>query len=290
MGLPRTVRDVAAGMERIRLLTARNHGSHYDDLGMMLRLHYHIHGETLFLIRAISNGMFIRNYKVDGMAEVLFHHNMQHLLTALHALECSLIHPCNDLLRTVVEAVPKMYYVALNPEEADPILNADSRKAARSKGTEKEAKICNPAVQKKAGRHDDSMNCSKKDEKYHPSYFREKLYRKSRLEKINRLYSELNISVHASFERNRTANDYDPKVSDSKFRLLKMMSFFNIAACMEGAYGLIHDLCIYEKTESAMESLHAKIKDEFDGVDFTPNKGDLPHRLRFSPGSISSPA
>lgn len=266
-------------LDESRHRTISNHRDHYDDLENMLGFQYYLHTELWRFYDGLKHDELFEKYPKDMVTEISFHQNIVHLQASLRSLECDLIHPCMAGLRTIHEAIPKMYYMSLNPGEVWDILESENSRAKNPYFAEFIRKM--RGFDRASGAHGAPAGSrGTPRDLYQPSYFRRMLYDGVRRDAIDAMYGVLSLSVHPGAIRNMAGQSYDRRITDMFFRFLKTLSYFNIAAYMEGAAYLLRDMMVAQESLHFLNCMAGRMKTAIGGAYFFPNRGDLASRLR----------
>lgn len=264
--------------EQQRLLKQRlkitiTHFSNYRDLEEILGFQYYLN--KLFF--EYGGKKIMNENKKEFVVHRLFYRNLQSLQSALYAIERDLLHPATTNLRTVHEAIPKMYYIALYPNDikeimAYEIIHVERYEKANDVLREK-------TVKNYLGGIDLQFSTSKAFAefkiKYSPNGFRDALYDKNRKKTIQDLYRQFSISVHPNLMRDVMTKKYDRFTTQTFFEFMTGLSYFNIEAHLEGACDLLHKFGLSDMSKKFLEKVK---KPEKRGMYeyFTPNKDTLP--------------
>ena len=256
-----------------RLTITITHFSNYRKLENMLGFQYYL---SKLLFGQASKKIMHENKK-EFIVHRLFYRNLQSLQSSLYAVERDLLHPAATNLRTVHEAIPKMYYIALYPKDIEEIM---AHEVVHGEKYEK----ANDMLREKAVKHylggidlqfSTSREFAEFKTKYSPNGFRNALYDEKRKKAIRDLYHHFSISVHPNLMRDETTKKYDRFTTQTFFEFMQGLSYFNIGAHLEGTFDLLHKFDLADKPKKFLEKMR---KSENLGMYeyFTPNKENLP--------------
>lgn len=268
-----------------RLRTIKNHIANYEDLEELLGFQSYLNVRFVTFYRQNQDTEWVKKNMAGLSAHVLFSYNILSLYSALHSIECDLIHSAAASLRTVHEAVPKMYYLSLHPEEVGEIMVHEKIHMNRYNDARKilQEEECQDYLNGEVLQFPTSNDFQEFTRKYRPSFFRKKLYDEKRKDGIDRLYEKLSNSSHANITRNKTATEYNPQNTEVFFEFLKSMSYFNIEAYVESNFALLARLNIADESRDFLNIMAKRLGDIISGVYFMPNKDDLPSKLKLKP-------
>ena len=263
-----------------RLRAIKNHIRHYYDLEEILGFQYYL--DWAFSVQ--TRKQMVREDRAGFSAHLLFYRNLQSLQSALCDLECDLIHCSATNLRTVHEAIPKMYYISLYPDEIRRIIVHEKIHWKTHVNATKElcGRTCRNYLEGDNLQFATNGEFQEFKKKYSVSSFRKALYDESRKTKIQDLYNDLSISVHPNITRNEYSKQYSSELTEKFYGFLKNLSYFNVAAHLEGTYELMRKFGLIDLSENFLEKTRRKFKSA-DGYEyFVPNKKNLP-RLKSLP-------
>lgn len=280
--------DAQKEMEANRLRAKENHKEQYPDLENMLGFQHYLHTEFAKFYFGSQHDKFAERYSGEVVADLYFHSNVLYLQTALHSLECDLIHPCSSHLRTVHEAIPKMYYMSLYSGEVWDILESETPRFGDKTFPDFISRMrAIDAGASPGPRNPESDADPKPRDLYWPGYFRRSLYEGDRKKAIDQMYDGLSSSVHPSTVQNLAGTSYNRDAVDLFFGFMKTLSYFNTAAYLEFAVDILHDILAEHETTKFLNDAGNSMKTVIGGAYFFPNKGDLASRLKhpINPGA-----
>lgn len=272
-------------LESSCLRTIKNHIANYEDLEELLGFQYYLNHQFKIFSSKTADTELRNNHKAGLYIHSLFFYNIQSFQSALYSLECDLIHSAANNLRTIQEAIPKMYYMSLFPEQVGRIMvheeihmkkYGDALKELQEKNCQE---YLNGEVLKFPKKHDFQIF----KRKYMPKFFRDALYDEERKCGIDGFYGTLSNSSHANITRNRTSVEYTYENTETFFEFLLSLSWFNIESFLECNYDLLNHLNLIKESIDFLNMMAAKFKTIMSGVYFIPNKDNLHLKLKLQP-------
>ena len=176
----------------------------------------------------------------------LCRHNNGSLYSALRPIEQGITAVHNNIIRTVFESVPKIFYLLRHPEDSCMIMlkeeyriwhlnyvfsaRADDKKIPRSDELVKEF------IESEHGRKIVDISriafnkkfCDDFRKKHTNPWFRNQIYVGNQLEIQNSIHSFLSTSAHANTNRSRLVKKSEPGTNVNPMRLFTELSFFNL--------------------------------------------------------------
>ncbi len=212
---------------------------------------------------------------------LLFFYNTQSIQSAFHDVECDRIHQAAVNMRTVYEAIPKMYFLALYPEENEFVLVSEhiANMSLDKVQNELKGKECLKYLNGKELKFETKTQLQTFKSKYTPNTIRKKIYSQERHAKIQNLYSTFSGSAHPYILRNRTSTAYDPVDTELFFEFLESFSYFNIQAYLEGNYDFLVKIGIHQEINDFLNSQAHKFKTFYEDVYFFPDNKNLDRKL-----------
>ncbi len=281
----------------------KNHISHYEILEELLGFQYSLSNEfAKYYQEHPDKDDLIKHHFTALSGELLFGYNIQFLQISLESLEIGYIHPAASNLRSVFEAIPKMYYMSFYPERTFPILIHEIVKEFEYEDAIKELK----KVEYKKFLIDKTIpftnneNFKKFKKKYRPSWIRKQVYDDEKIlpmdeamidpiedvkeythvRLLQSLYGTLSDSSHANLMRNKAAVDYSQVDTNFFFGLLKNMSYFNIHAFLETSIEIIGEIGRIRSSTEFLNHIAAKYKTMTPSGYLLPSNSNLSSKLK----------
>jgi len=111
----------AASDIRTKIIT--NHIHHYEVLEELLGYQYFLNQKFASLYKSLSNkDEILKTYSNSLLNGVSFTYNVQFLQISLDSVELDYIHIAASNLRSVFEAIPKMFYLSIEPERVPDVM------------------------------------------------------------------------------------------------------------------------------------------------------------------------
>ena len=117
----------------IKPLIIKNHSCHYPALEMLLGFHYWLHNQIDPVYRKQKKEW----YSTPRLIHVLFMNNFSTAYSIFQAFESNSLMSTGPLLRSMLETVVKMEYLASYPDERDNMIYADAVTSMKNKEKEK---------------------------------------------------------------------------------------------------------------------------------------------------------
>jgi len=266
-------------ISNLKKTVIKDHIQHYPMLDELLGFQYYLN--TKFAEYFYDHKSEFKELSSGLSSYLLFFYNTQSIQSALHDIECDRIHQAAVNMRTVYEAIPKMYYLALYPEENEFILISEHIANMPLVKVQEELKgeECQKYLNGKVLELESKKQLYKFKAKYTPNSIRKKLYSKQRHEKIQNLYGTFSGSSHPSILRNKTSTSYEPRDTELFFEFLESFSYFNIQAYLEGNFEFIVKMEIHEEIIDFINSKASQFKSFYEDVYFFPDNEELDRKL-----------
>lgn len=266
----------------VKQMIVKNHVSHYPVLDELLGFQYYLNKK--FTEYFNSHSSEFDKFTPALSSYLLFFYNTQSLQSALNDIECDRTHQAAVNLRTVYEAIPKMYYISLFPEDNEFVMVHEHIAVMPLEKVLQELKEeeCIKYLNGKELKFESKNALRKFKEKYAPKTIRKKLYSQKRHELIQNLYSVFSISTHPNILRNRTSTSYEPKDTELFFNFLKTLSYFNIHAYLEGNIEFLIKMGIHQEVVTFLNVKAKQLKSFYEDVYFFPDNEDLDRKLKSS--------
>lgn len=263
----------------IKKTIIQNHVSHYSVLDELLGFQYYMNKK--FAEYYNSHTTEFETFSSSISSYLLFFYNTQSLQSALNDVESDRIHQAAVNLRTVYEAIPKMYYISLFPEENEFVLVHEHIAVMPFEKVVQELKeeACLKYLNGKELTFASKSELRKFKEKYTPNSIRKKLYSQKRHELLQNLYSTFSNSTHPNILRNKTSTSYDPVDTELFFNFLKSLSYFNIQAYLEGNMEFLIKMGIQQEVIEFLNVKAKELKSFYEDVYFFPDNPDLNRKL-----------
>lgn len=263
----------------IKQTVIKNHLQHYPVLDELLGFQYYLNSKFAEYFQAHPTEF--EKFTTGLSSYLLFFYNTQSLQSALNDVECDRIHQAAVNIRTVYEAIPKMYYLALYPEENEFVLISEHIANLPLEKVQDELKgeECQKYLNGKELKIESKKELYKFKSKYTPNAIRKKLYSQQRHGLIQNLYSRFSGSTHPSILRNRTSTSYEPKDTELFFEFLESLSYFNIQAYLEGNYDFLVKMGIHQEIIDFLNSKARLFQSFYEDVYFFPDNEDLDRKL-----------
>ena len=172
-------------------------------------------------------------------------HNTDSLYSALHPLEQDITAVYENIIRTVFESVPKIFYLLRHPEDSRMIRLKEEYRAwhleyvlirAGDKEIPRSKELIKEFIESEHGRKIVDASRITFDKKFYDDFskkhtnpwFRNQIYIGNRLEIQKSIYSTLSTSAHANTNRSRLVEKSEPGTSFSPMKLFSELSFFNL--------------------------------------------------------------
>lgn len=266
----------------VKQMIVKNHVSHYPVLDELLGFQYYLNKK--FTEYFNSHSSEFDKFTPALSSYLLFFYNTQSLQSALNDIEYDRIHQAAVNLRTVYEAIPKMYYISLFPEENEFVMVHEHIAVMPLEKVLQELKEeeCIKYLNGKELKFESKSALRKFKGKYTPNTIRKKLYSQKRHELIQNLYGVFSNSTHPNILRNRTSTRYEPKDTELFFNFLKSLSYFNIQAYLEGNIEFLIKMGIHQEVVTFLNAKAKQLKSFYEDVYFFPDNEDLDRKLKSS--------
>jgi len=263
----------------VKQTIVKNHVSHYPVLDELLGFQYYLNKK--FTEYHNSHSSEFDEFSSALSSYLLFFYNVQSLQSALNDIEYDRIHQAAVNLRTVYEAIPKMYYVSLFPEENEFVMVHEHIAVMPFENVVEELKgeECVKYLNGKELMFESKNELKKFKEKYTPNSIRKKLYSQKRHELIQNLYGVFSNSTHPNILRNRTSTSYEPKDTELFFDFLESLSYFNIQAYLEGNVEFLIKMGIHQEIVTFLNEKAKQLKSFYEDVYFFPDNENLDRKL-----------
>ena len=266
-----------------KLIIIQNHITHYESIEELLGLQLYLSDKFMTFLQSRKHKEF-KNHHAQLSTHLLFSYNIQSIKTAFDALECDFIHSASSVLRTVYESIPKMYYIALNPDKTEEIRVHEEIHSLPYDDAikELETKIMQEILN---GKNLSFLN--KKEfntwlrKKYTPAWFRDQIYSDDHKKLITKLYSSFSKSVHPTTSRNSISTNYTRENTDMFFEFMINLSYFNILAYVEGNYWFLDKLGLIKEIKHTLNKTALNFKTIRADLYMYPNKEGLESKLHF---------
>ena len=185
---------------------------------------------------------------------LLLGHNIQYLLPAVRALEQDLMTAYENLVRSVVESIPKSFYIIARPSAAKNCRLADMYSSWVSKNPRQKQRdaieefLQLPKPQKLLG---EQITASRFDElckKHSVGHIRKCIYGDEDLKTQAVLYAHLNSSSHANTLRPSPLRREQER-SERFMDLAAELSFFNLFLLVNSQSRTLKEMGLWEKSE-----------------------------------------
>lgn len=233
--------------------------------------------------------------------------NLHSIWHAIKPLEENSINNCANVIRTVYESIPKMFYVLRHPEDIHLILLHEefglwiSQEKYRDTINNKEI-FENSEYFKKYLTEDKegikfqdmlNLNISKTyyknfAGKYNNQWFRDKIYTNESLKMQDTVYASLSQSSHANFTRSRREIKYDPILSPQFFKILTDLSFFNLYIFFNTSHTAITELNEFVDTQNFIQEVQTELRTFFSMTYLYPDVSEYVESLILYPDNIIS--
>jgi len=115
--------DSRTAASNIKTKIITNHIHHYEVLEELLGYQYFLNQKFASLYKSLSNkDQIFKKYSNSLLNGVSFTYNVQFLQIGLESVELDYIHIAASNLRSVFEAIPKMFYLSIEPERIPDVL------------------------------------------------------------------------------------------------------------------------------------------------------------------------
>lgn len=268
-----------------RLMVIKNHISHYPVLDEELGFQYYLNKKFTEYFESLQDKTVLKKHFPQLSVYILFFYNVQSLQTALYSLECNMIHQAAVNVRTVYESIPKMFYLALFPNQVGKIAVYELIHSLKYEEAVKELtnEECVTYLDGEELVFNDKSVFEEFKKEFSISAFRKKLYTIERQHLIKQLYGRFSLSTHPNITRNTTAVTYTKENTESFFEFLKSLSYFNVASFLEGSFEILRDIGLEMEIFNFLNELAPKLKTMYDSVNFFPDKDDVKGKLKVHP-------
>lgn len=263
----------------------QDHIHHYEILEKLFGFQYWLNGEiTNFVNKQKLHHDYIIKHLAELATHVLFSYNVLSLDVAFKIMEQNLIHQAAVNVRTVYEAIPKMYYISFFPSETRLITLKENLEGKTSDERQQyvQTETANKIMDGKIPA-DVKDFVSKLGEKYSPGWFRKQLYTQTTIKKLHGMYGTLSQSTHANIMRNRIDSNYSEVNTKQLFDIIHCLSYFNIHAEINGNEEVLKECDVYDESVSFMMSIGDEIKYLTDGAYMFPDNELVINKLRLPP-------
>jgi len=205
--------------------------------------------------------------------------NLHSIWHAIKPLEENSINNCANVIRSVYESIPKMFYVLRYPENIYFILLQEEfglwvsqqkyRDIVAKKELLEDFEYLNQYLTEDEGgiKFQDRLNLTTSKTfyksfagKYNNQWYRNKIYTDESLKMQDTVYASLSQSSHANFTRSRREIKYDPVLSPQFFKILTDISFFNLYLFFNASYTAIAELDEIKDTNNFIQETQTELK------------------------------
>ena len=212
--------------------------------------------------------------------------NMQTLFSTLSILEGGSITDCSNLIRTVVESIPKMFYMIHNPKDTFHIILHEEFQLWKSQ--EKYRNYTNHEsfeyFKKYLNEDEKGMEFQKRlkiditksfyqdfSRKFNATWYRKKIYTEKILKIQNTFYSSLSNLSHPSIMRINMSTEYDSELSKQYMKILTDLAFYNLYILFNTSYTIIDEIGESEDTKNFIIDSQEELKTYFEVTHLRPD-------------------
>ena len=206
-----------------QLQTIKDQINHYQLIEELLGFHYWLYNKISPIYNKFPD--YGIPHKSELFTDITFSQNFLSLYTAFLTIERNLLHTARTNMRTVLESIPKIFYLSLYPNEADYIFIHDIIHGIRDE-SEKIKKL-------EKFKSDTKLDIIKQfnpneiieqiHDKYYFKWFVRKVYNKETRQAVNNIYSSMSESAHPSFTKSQI--QYDKKRIDKMLQDAELLLF-----------------------------------------------------------------
>lgn len=256
--------------------------NHYKIIEDLLGFHYWLYNKISPIYNQVPD--YGIRHKSELFTDGAFSQNFLSLYTIFLTIERNLLHTARANMRTVLESIPKIFYLSFYPNEADSIFIHDILHGIRDEN-EKIRKL----EKFKSDTKLDSFKRLNSNEiieqikgKYYFKWFVKEVYNEQTGQAVNNIYSSMSESTHPSFTQSQI--QYDKERIDKMLRDTELLLFYNLVAEIEGHSNMIEtNLFPFQESWTFMEKMRSMLVQEGRLVSLFPDHRDIVSRVRVHP-------
>ena len=198
-------------------------------------------------------------FSAETYTLLMLGYNIQYMLPAVQALEQNLMTVYENLVRSVVESIPKSFYIMARPSSAKNFRLIDmysgwvSENSGQKHRDAVEEFLQLPEPQKLLGEQITPNQFGELCKKHSAGHIRKRLYVDEDIKTQAVLYAHLNSSSHSSTIRPSQLRR-DPEQSAQFMDLATELSFFNLFLLVNSQSRTLEKLGLWEKSELFVKS------------------------------------
>lgn len=266
----------------MQIHTIKNHIEHYPIIEDLLGFHCWLFNEMSSIYNQPTD--YDANHLHEVFTDATFSHNLLSLFTTFLTIERNLFHQARANMRTVLESIPKIFYLSFYPNEIDYMIIHDLISGIRN-DKEKIEKIkefkshTNFPPFKNINPDEIIEKCKNR---YNFKCLVKKIYTTKNVQVINNLYSSMSTSTHSSFIK--SYRPYDKKSHDKTLRDLELLLFYNLIATISGHKDMIEaGLFPFNESKAFMEKMRSILTQDGRLPFLFPDHPDIASRVNIHP-------
>lgn len=266
----------------IQLQTIKDNIHHYPITEDLLGFHYWLDDK----VGPIYNEM--TGYDVQHISEAFIHITFSHNILSFYmiflALERNLVHQAKTHMRTILESIPKMCYLAFYPSDINDIIIKDRISGIRNLEEKKnELEKFKTETRLPVFKNFNSDEVLEKIKgKYFFKWYLDQVYADQTKKSMNVLYRDLSNSVHSSFIRPQIK--YDKQITEQGLVDVELLLFYNLVAEIEGHKGMIKaKLFPLKESMEFMEKMRAVLVKDGKLPSLFPDHPDIISKVMIHP-------
>lgn len=265
-----------------QLRTINDQIHHYPIIEDLLGFNYWLYNKTGTTYNELSG--YGTQHLSELFTTVTFSQNFLSLYTIFLTIERNLFHTARASMRTVLESLPKIFYLAFYPNEANYVFLHDIIHGIRTENEKiKKLEEFKSDTQLDIFKQFNSNELIEQIKgKYYFKWFVERVYNEQTKQAVNNIHSNLSGSTHPSFTKPQI--QYDEKRINKMLRDTELLLFYNIVAEIEGHSNMIEsNLFPLQESVTFMEKMRSVLVQEGRLASLFPDHPDIASRVRFHP-------
>jgi len=266
----------------IQLQTIKDQIYHYPIIEDLLGFYYWLDEK----VGPIYNDT--QSYDIEHISEAFTHisfsHNILSFYTIFLTLERNLLHQTKTHMRTILESIPKMNYLAFYPDNINDIIIRDRISGIRNTEDKKnELEKFKTETQISIFKNFNSDEVLERIKgKYYFNWYLDQIYADHTKKPMNILYHDLSNSIHSSLLRPQIK--YDKELTDKVLRDVELLLFYNLLAEVEGHKRMISaNLFPIKESTEFLEKMRAILVTDGKLPSLFPDHPDILSRVMIHP-------